>query len=347
MSTELDIIVPELLPATASAPRPRRQKLTPTARKRLARSVPPETERAYKREWNKFTTWCAARGDVALPCDEDTLTNWTAERCEAWEGLSAIKQGVSGVVFNHEAQLGADSAPSTKDAWRIIVAYQRDLADAGARENKAAAFTAKQFRAMQAALPEGKLSTVRDRAMAAAAVGGHYRRSNVMRLDIKDVTEPEEDSDKGPPRLRVRVTRSKNDQRAKGRTNTLTSGQHALTDPVGLLQAWLTALAEQGITDGPLWRPISRSGRILDRRLHDDHLRTLIRDMAKAAKVTNKAGRRYSAHSTRATGVTLSRTAGKSWDAIRDHGGWSPKSSVVYGYDRPDDEGDAMEGVGL
>ncbi len=305
--------------------------------------------RAYEREWRKFVAWCEARSEVALPCHDDAVTNWVAERCEAGEGLSAIKQGVSAIVFNHEGQEGLtdEDVPNTQDAWRIIVAYQRDLADAGVKENKAAAFTAKQFRAMQATLPEGKLSTVRDRAMAATAVGGHYRRSNIRRLNIADVTEPEDDSYKGPPRLRVRVRRSKTDQRARGRTNTLTSGQHPLTDPVGLLQAWLTALAEQGITDGPLWRPISRSGRILDRRLHDDYLRTLIRDMARAAKVTNQAGRRYSAHSTRATGVTLARQAGKSWDAIRDHGGWSPKSSVVYGYDRPDDEGDAMAGVGL
>lgn len=349
VSTELDVVVPEVLPAVVRKPRPRRQRLTPAALNRLKTSVPAETLRAYEREWGKFVAWCALQGDVPLPCDADTLTNWVAARCDSGDGLSAIRQGVSAVVFNHEGQsdLTKEEMPSTKDAWKIIVAYQRELADAGVRENKAAAFTAEQFRLMQATLPEGKLATVRDRAMAATAVGGHYRRSNVARLDIKDVTKPDRKSYKGPPRLRVRLTRSKTDQRARGRTTVLTSGKHALSDPVGLLQAWLTALAEQGITSGPLWRPISRSGRILDRRLHDDHLRTLIRDMARKAGVTNEAGLRYSAHSTRSTGVTLARVAGASWDTIREHGGWSPKSSVVFGYDRSNDGQGAMEGSGL
>jgi hypothetical protein len=55
--------------------------------------------------------------------------------------------------------------------------------------------------------------------------------------------------------------------------------------------------------------------------------------------------RPYRAHTLRSSGVTLARRAGKSWDLICEQGDWSNKSPVVFGYEQPEEQDNAMRGV--
>lgn len=57
--------------------------------------------------------------------------------------------------------------------------------------------------------------------------------------------------------LRVLVRRSKTDQEGKGIENAIPHGR--FIRPVALLREWLDAA---GITEGPQFRPVSRSGRV-------------------------------------------------------------------------------------
>lgn len=348
--TSLEPLEPSaILPARTPGAGPR-EGLSAAALRRLQHSVPDETWKAYQREMKRFLAWCQETGSIPLPCATDTLTNWIADRADLGHGLSAIKQGIGAVVFFHEEKYSAESPliPVTKDAWRIVGDYRRERADAGVRELKAATFTPEEFRRMVASIAIDTPAGIRDRAMLAVTISGFFRRSNTLRLDLADVAEVlvEQDGDE-EVQVKLFVTRSKTDQAAKGKTRTIVPGEHELSDPVGMLQSWLCELQAQDITSGALWRAVSRTGRVLDRRLHDDYLRKLVKRTAAAAGLSNPRGRPYRAHSLRASGVTIARRAGKSWSTIREQGDWSDKSPVVLDYDRPEEEDHAMRGVGL
>lgn len=326
----------------ATAPvRPRRARLSEAARRRLQGSVPAETLRAYKREWPKFLTWCAAEGEPSLPAATDALTNWVADRADAGDSVSAIKQGISAVVFFHDqANVHEKLMPDTADAWRIVGQYKKELADAGRREVRAEVFTPDELRRMVATLPkERPAARLRDAALLTAGTSSFARRSNMMRFDLADVTF----LDNGD--VRLFKTYSKTDQAAQGHPVTIPPGRHELSDPVSWLRAWVEELHDQGVTDGPLFRRVSRTGRVLPYRLHPSHLNLLVKKTAKAAGLKPKPNRRYVAHSTRASGATAAAEAGASHSQICEQGGWSEKGTQAQVYIRPTKTDNAMRDV--
>ncbi|GAA1979180.1 hypothetical protein [Kitasatospora viridis] len=328
-----------------------RPGLSDAARRRLEQSTPEETRRAYQREWNRFFAWCWKNAVRPLPCTDDDLSNWVAERCDSSDGISAIRQGIGAVVMAHETRYGVGKGPKTKESWRILSSYKRERFDAGHRADQAATFNADQLREMLLTIPNDHPAGVRDRALLCTMVASMNRRKAWNSLDIEDVTEDELDPESADQELladlRAFVGRSKTDQAARGRTVVIPPGEHELSDPVGNLQAWLCEMGVQGVTTGPLWRPFSRGGRILDRRLNTDHARLLVRDAAARAGLKAPHGRTFKAHSTRASAVRIARKAGKTWSSIEEQGGWVPGSTAAKGYDRPEEEENAMRGAGL
>jgi integrase len=92
----------------------------------------------------------------------------------------------------------------------------------------------------------------RDRALLLLGFAGALRRSELVGLDVVDVTE-------GADGLTVRLRRSKTDQEGAGRTVGIPYGSNAVTCPV---RAWLAWLVVSGITEGAVFRPADRHGHI-------------------------------------------------------------------------------------
>jgi integrase len=330
-----------ILPGALQHRHPRQDfydQLSDSTRTLLFQKIPEETRKAYAREWHIFTEWCATQRRNPLPASEADLVEWVGNRINKRDSLTRIGQGIAAVRRIHK-EAGYKKQPPSDEAWGLHRQYRVTLLDAGWRPTKSATVTVEQFRLMVATLPADTLSGARDRAILAVGLSGFFRRSNIIRLDIGDVMT----TDWGD--IQLIVTRSKTDQAAKGRTRTLPPGEDPLSNPVGLLNAWLAALGGQGITEGPLFRAVSKSGRILDRRLNPDWVRLTVKRAAANAGLKSLKHRPYRAHTLRSSGVTAARRAGKSWDLIREAGDWAKDSNVVYGYDQPEEQDNAMRGV--
>ena len=103
---------------------------------------------------------------------------------------------------------------------------------------------------------------VRDRALLLMGFAGAFRRSELVALDVEDIT----DTDDG---LRIAVHRSKADQEGEGAAVGLPYGSNPATCPVRAWRAWLEV---SEITEGPAFRAITRHDkaarpRISSRRL--------------------------------------------------------------------------------
>jgi site-specific recombinase XerC len=98
-------------------------------------------------------------------------------------------------------------------------------------EQKNAAITA-EVRAMVETLSPTSLLGVRDRALLLVGFAGAFRRSELVSLDVAEVTF-------GADSLVLQLRRSKTDQEGEGRKVGLPFGSNPLTCPVRALRDWL------------------------------------------------------------------------------------------------------------
>lgn len=326
-------------------PSTRRGGLTASARKRLQDTVPDETLTAYKREWQKCLDWCTVNGVVPIPMPTDDLTNWVAERCDAGDSVTAIKQGISAVKFFHDQHpdLPLKLIPERHDAWRIVNGHNRNLVAAGWRPDEAAAFNVEQLRLMCAAMPGGRGSSLRDKAILTLGTARYARRSVLARLMLGN---PEDVLFTEAGDARVFVTKDKT--RKLGAWKLVPRGEDPLSDPVGALRDWIDYLHAHGVREGPLFRHFKKTGTgewLTDKPIAPKYVGTVVRRWAKAAELEAPSGRRFRAHSLRASGATIAFDARRPAVQIALDGDWAPKGNQVHLYNRSEGQDVAMRGL--
>ena len=171
------------------------------------------------------------------------------------------------------------------------------------------------------------LTGKRDRALLAPGFADAFRRSELVALDVANLIED-------PEGLRVMARRSKVDQEGRGFEKAIPTGRYV--QPVRLVREWLAAA---GITEGPVFRPVSRSGRVRGNcaqlapqttRLTDRSVANIIKAYCTAAGYDALL---FGAHSLRAGYITTAAERGADLARIMDQSGHRDPRTVV-GYIR-------------
>ena len=153
---------------------------------------------------------------------------------------------------SNRARATAYEPPTNVEAVKATLrGIRRTIGQAPARKAPA---TAERVRAMVLeadASPKG----LRDRAILLLGFAGAFRRSELVALDVADL-----EFCRGG--LRVTIRKSKTDQERLGATIAIARGSIAC--PVNAVGTWIKA---SKLTKGPLFRPVTRTGNILARRL--------------------------------------------------------------------------------
>ncbi len=147
----------------------------------------------------------------------------------------------------------------------------------------------------------------RDRALLLLGFAGGFRRSELTGLEAGDI-EPVRQG------LVVTLRASKTDQEGQGRRIGIPHGRTRHC-PVAAVEAWQAAA---GITEGPLFRPVSRHGHVAPGALTGDAVSGIIRERLSAAGLDPEG---YSGHSLRAGFATSAAQAGVSTLKIRQQTG--------------------------
>jgi integrase len=211
---------------------------------------------------------------------------------------STIARRLAAIAQAHRA-VGVPSPtddPSVKAVWAGIRRVHSTAPD------RSAPLTVDLLRRVVEALPSD-LASDRDRALVLVGFAGALRRSELVALDVADVEERREG-------LVVRVRRSKTDQEAAGRQVGVPYGSKPSTCPVRSLRIWLEAAA---IGSGPLFRPVTRHGKVGPGRLSAASANRIVQ------RVVLRAGldpHPYSTHSLRAGLATSAAEAGVSERSI-------------------------------
>lgn len=331
-------------------------ELSVPTRAALADSMPPGTRRKYEEHWKRFLGWCEETGRTPLPATPQTVTEFTHYLCYRYTPEGGTRPGLSPATVNQARwavakahEIAEVTPPSMKQSLAILRGYRGRLADTEddrAKTRKATALTRSALQQFAAATDSDRLIGLRDRAMIMLHYAVAARISEIVRVNIQDITDTSEG-------LLVSLYRSK----TRLHDELAIPVEHAPAT-VAAVRAWRAKLAELGRITGPLFVRINRHGQIgatmhrdgeaiggAEGRISAGGAERVIKKLGAAAGLEG----RWSGHSPRRGFANEARRAGHDQVRIAFGGGWDPKSPVVLGYMEEADKwtNNALEGAGL
>jgi site-specific recombinase XerD len=307
-------------PSRAAKPNPLADALARAAD--FARADKAEnTRKAYRSDFARFQSFCAQHRLSPLPATPRTLAAFLAIEARNAKP-STIERRLAAIRYAHtlaglktptddervkatargiRRTLGtatAKKAPITDDTLRAILATLTTRANALAAKR---GLLAKTRRKTPLTKPNGAIADLRDRALLLLGFAGAFRRSELVALNLADLVETKQG-------LRVAIHRSKNSHDVTAIA--IPRGRNAC--PVRALKTWLAAAT---ITSGPIFRRISKAGRVLPDRLTAQSVALIVKAHAKRAGLDP---RQFSAHSLRAGFLTSAARRGASLFKMMD-----------------------------
>lgn len=274
------------------------------------------TVRAYTADAKAFEAWCVRYGFRSLPASAEAVAGFLVHEAEAGRSTSTIGRRLAAIRYAHK--LAGATDPTEDEGVRAAMKGIRRRV--GVAPTQKVAATADVLAALLMRTPD-TLTGKRDRALLALGFAGAFRRSELVALDVEDLRED-------PEGLRIMVRRSKVDQEGKGFEKAIPHGR--FIRPVALVREWLDAA---GIADGPVFRPVSRSGRVRQGegvRLTAQAVADIIKKYTTAAGLDAST---FGAHSLRAGYITTAAERGADLARIMDQSGHRDPRTVV-GYIR-------------
>lgn len=247
----------------------------------------PNTAKAYAGDWKRFGAWCAAHGLELLPASVEALAGFVTHLAETGKKVATIQRHCAAVSKAH-ALRGIDS-PTDDKKFKVLLEGIARLK--GIRQKQAPAFSLALFKRTVKAIDARTLAGLRDRVILLLGFTGAFRRSELAALNVGDLAFSEEG-------LIVHLTKSKTNQYGAAEEKAIFYSPDFKLCPIRTLQAWLQRLDR---TAGPVFVSFRKGERLTERRLSDKHVNLIVQ---------RYLGAKYTAHSLRASFVTVAKLAG-------------------------------------
>jgi integrase len=249
--------------------------------------------RVYRYALREFEHFAQQRGAQALPASPSTVIEYLTALADAGAKVSTIEVKLAAIAWAHRT--GGQPDPTVCEPVKAVMAgIRRELRRAPSKREPV---TLDKLEAMLETLPDD-LAGKRDRALLLLGFAGAFRRSELVALDVADLSI-------GTDKLRVVVAQSKTDQEGEGQNKTIPRIGGDLC-PVEALEDWLDAA---GIRSGAIFRRVGRWGNVRDDRLTSQSVALVVKGAAKAAGLD---WRSYSGHSLRRGFITEAMDGGAS-----------------------------------
>lgn len=273
------------------------------------------TREEYAKQWSAFAAWCAQEGLCELPAAPQTLALYIAARADAGRKVATLALALAAISQAHKVA----GHPSPRGHRLVQETWKGVRRRLGVVQTQKQPVSARDIQRMLDELPAGLLG-LRDRALIALGFAGGFRRSELVALDVADLTFVTEG-------LEAVVRRSKTDQEGAGLLKVIAYGADPGTCPVRAVKDWLELA---GIGEGPVFRPINRHEQLAAKRLTAHAVAVIIKRCAGKAGLPAPE---LSGHSLRAGFVTEAKKNGADDAAIMDQTGHK-SLAMVHRYNR-------------
>jgi len=254
------------------------------------------TRRAYAKARKRFAGWCEARGEASFPTEMDVLARYLSHLEQSGLSLSLAQITIAAL-----AEKNVDGWEISRGVRGILEGWKRSKA--GEKKRKAP-ISPEELSRMVDALQGNDFGAIRNRAILLVGWFGAFRRSEIAAFRVGDVEE-------FPEGLRVKIVRSKTDQRGEGQWVGIPRGNPPYC-PVAAIAAWLKAAS--GAPENPLFCSLRGGGRpIRGNALTGEDVARIVK---KAAKKVGLDPFRVAGHSLRSGFATAAALAKQPLEAI-------------------------------
>ncbi|SNC77614.1 Site-specific recombinase XerD [Hymenobacter gelipurpurascens] len=247
----------------------------------------PNTVRAYAGDWKRFTTWCALHQLAALPASVEALVGFLTELADAGKKYATIERHGAAIAKAHELA-GVESPTADKKLKVLLRGIAREIKT---RQKQAPAFSLDSFKRTIKSIDVTVPAGLRNRALLLLGFTGAFRRSELEALNIEDLAFDEDG-------LVVTLPHSKTNQLGQAEEKAIFYSPDSALCPIRSLQAWLRML---GRTEGPVFVSMRRNNQVTTRRMTTKYTNLIVQQYL---------GPQYTAHSLRASFVTVSKLNG-------------------------------------
>ncbi|MEZ4905379.1 MAG: tyrosine-type recombinase/integrase [Spirosomataceae bacterium] len=259
-------------------------KVADYARKGLEGAA--NTQRAYKSDLKYFRQWCVENDQSELPASPATLAGYVSYLADTHKWAS-INRKLAAISKLHE--LNNLELPTKDKAFRAVMEGIKRTK--GVRQKQAPAFKMGDLKKILRGIDTTTFSGLRDKCLLLIGFAGAYRRSELVSLNIEDV----QFNDDGAI---ITLAKSKTNQYGEAEEKAFFYSPEANFCPIRNLKNWITRLER---STGPLFVRVRKGDRITAERLND---------MTVYETVKKYIGERYSAHSLRASFITIAKVNG-------------------------------------
>lgn len=294
---------PPTTPRGLDAPTPRAALALAKSKAYQDAADAPATLKAYSADWANFSAWCARHGFTAMPATPQLVGAYLAAAGEGY-AMPTLRRKVAAIaracrIAGHPLDT---KHPAVRETLRGIGRTH------GTPPRRSAAITIPELRKLVRACGT-TLSGARDRALFLVGFAGALRRSELIGMNVDDITWTETG-------FVLLISRSKTDAEGEGARIGISRGKARETCPVIGLQSWLT---KAGIEAGPVFRKVNRGGNVEQARLTAGAVRQILIARASQAGLSSTWAEPVSPHGLRAGFVTAAYRNGVSDEEIMGH----------------------------
>ena len=297
--------------AAAVTPAPAAYRLSDDDRRRieqyLEQSLAVNTRRAYNTAWRAFLRYCNRKHVRAFPADPITLMDYVTWLAGVKKiSQSSIQVAVAALTYIHDH---VDTGVSTEDRRRMNPARDPRFQQVfrGVRRATRAPKAVKQpltidlIEKLVGVITGNTLADARLKALILVGFAGAFRRSELVGIELKHVHFQRSG-------MTIALPSSKTDQEGSGDVvNIPRIRNRPELCPVVALRRWIN-MAD--ITEGPVFRQISKHGSPTVRGLSPPSVGVLLKDALVRAGLEDRIDD-FGAHSLRAGFVTSAAEAGE------------------------------------
>lgn len=239
-------------------------KLSAKSKQRLLKTKAANTLKAYAADWDDFTQWCQYNGAKPLPAEPEQIVNYINDLAD-YAKANTVSRRLSAISENHAAAGYAEDNPARSDlVRRAMEAIRREK---GTLQRGKTPLLTEDITTFAAQLDGEGIAELRDKALLLLGFAGAFRRSELVALDVEDLSFTTEG-------LILLVRHAKSDQEGEGSYVAIPFLADASACPVRALRRWLTAA---DITSGPVFRPLARNKTVRSQRLSDKSVAIIVK----------------------------------------------------------------------
>jgi site-specific recombinase XerD len=243
------------------------------------------THRAYTADLRQYGAWCQENQYEPVPLSAVALVEYVTFLGRT-RSFFTIQRHLASIAKYHR-QHGVES-PTTDEQFKVFMKGFK--LKKTVRQKQAPDFSVRQLRQALDTLPHTPTG-LRNRAILLLGFTGAFRRSELAQLDVNHILIDEAG-------MVIRMDRSKTNQFGEVEEKAVSYANESDYCPIEAIHQWLALL---GRNQGPLFVRIRKGERVTQDRLSDEWINILVQQ---------HLGENYTAHSLRASFVTIAKANG-------------------------------------